>query len=114
MFSLESPHRGDSNVNTQYTIFIIKKENHSRLCSICSYGIFSLGTREQVRNSGGKRAISVRATEVLLYIKMPMNPYGQRTDFKNFGVSIQIRVLLERKGFRIGNKISFIRTYKIL
>ena len=29
MFSLESPHRGDSNVCTQYTIFIIKK--HPRL-----------------------------------------------------------------------------------
>ena len=30
MFSLESPHRGDSNEYTQYTIFIIKKENHPR------------------------------------------------------------------------------------
>ena len=27
-----------------------------------------LGTRERVRNSRGKRAIGVRATEVLLYI----------------------------------------------
>ena len=26
VFSLESPHQGDSNVNTQYTIFIIKKK----------------------------------------------------------------------------------------
>ena len=26
MFSLESPHRGDSNVYTQYTIFNIKKK----------------------------------------------------------------------------------------
>ena len=26
MFSLEAPHRGDSNVHTQYTIFIIKKK----------------------------------------------------------------------------------------
>ena len=29
---------------------------------------FFLGTQERVRNSRGKRAISVRATEVLLYI----------------------------------------------
>ena len=29
---------------------------------------FFLGTQEQVRNSRGKRAISVRATEVLLYM----------------------------------------------
>ena len=29
MFSLESPHRGDSNENTQYTIFNIKKKRKS-------------------------------------------------------------------------------------
>ena len=29
---------------------------------------FSLGTQERFRNRGGKRAISVRATEVLLYM----------------------------------------------
>ena len=31
VFSLVSPHRGDSNVYTQYSIFIIKKEKHPRL-----------------------------------------------------------------------------------
>ena len=31
--------------------------------------IFLLGTQERVRNSRGERAISVRATEVLLYIQ---------------------------------------------
>ena len=31
VFSLESPHRGDSYVYTQYTIFILKKENQPRL-----------------------------------------------------------------------------------
>ena len=30
---------------------------------------FFQGTQERVRNSRGKRAISVRATEVLLYIE---------------------------------------------
>ena len=30
VFSLEPPHRGDSNEYTQYTIFIIKR-NHGRL-----------------------------------------------------------------------------------
>ena len=38
-------------------------------------GFFFLGTQERVRNSRGKRAISVRAIEVLLYkenqLKMP-------------------------------------------
>ena len=60
MFSLESPHRGDFNEYTQYTIVNI-------LSQICSYAIFQ-GTQERVRNGRGKRAISVRATEVLLCI----------------------------------------------
>ena len=64
VFSLESPHRGDSNKYTQYTIFNIKKKitlNYPK-----SAALFQ-GTQERVRNSHGKRAISVRATEVLLY-----------------------------------------------
>ena len=47
--------------------FQYKKEKHPNLIQICSYGIF-LGTQERVRKSRGKRAISVRATEVLLYL----------------------------------------------
>ena len=41
MFSLESPHRGDSNEHTQYTTFQYKKENQPKLLYISSYGIFS-------------------------------------------------------------------------
>ena len=55
-------------INTQYTVFNIKKENHTKLSQICSQGFFFLGTQERVRNSRGKRAISVRAIEVLLYM----------------------------------------------
>ena len=61
VFALESPHQGDSNEYTQYTIFSINKEK------TLNYGIFFQGTQERVRNSRGKRAISVRAIEVLLY-----------------------------------------------
>ena len=43
-----------------------RKENHPKLSQICNQGIFFLGTQERVRNRPGKRAISVRATEVLL------------------------------------------------
>ena len=59
MFSLESPHRGDSNEYTQYTIFNMKIEHHPKLTQICRYKIVSNGTQEKVRNSRGKRAISV-------------------------------------------------------
>ena len=34
------------------------------------------GTKERVRNSRGRRAISVRATEVLLYIILKLNVAG--------------------------------------
>ena len=60
VFLLESP-RGDSNKYTQYTIFNIKR----KLSKTAAMGYF-LGTQERVRNSHGKRTISVRATEVLL------------------------------------------------
>ena len=71
MFSSESPPRGDSNEYTQHAIINIKKKitlNYPKFDNVCSYGIFAMGTQERVRNSRGKRAISVRAIEVLLYI----------------------------------------------
>ena len=43
VFSLESPHRGDSNEYTQHTIInLIKKItlNYSKYNNVCSYGIF--------------------------------------------------------------------------
>ena len=67
VFSLESPHWGDSNENTQYTIFNIKKKITLNYPKSAAVGFFP-GTQEQVRNCHGKRVISVRATEVLLYI----------------------------------------------
>ena len=68
MFSLESPHRGDSNANIKYTIFNIKKKITLNYPKSEAMGFFPQGTLEQVRNSPGKRAISVQAIEVLLYI----------------------------------------------
>ena len=47
VFSLESPHRGDSNEYTQYTIFNIKKINHPKLSKICSYGFLFQGTKNE-------------------------------------------------------------------
>ena len=46
VFSLESPHRGDSNENTQYTIFNIKIENHPKLSVIWSHEIFPRDSRK--------------------------------------------------------------------
>ena len=55
VFSLESPHRGDSNECTQYTIFNIKKKitlNYPKSAAV--YGFLCQGTQEGVRNSRGK------------------------------------------------------------
>ena len=67
VFSLESPLRCDSNDYTQYASFVIRKKIIPDYPKSAAMGFF-LGTQERVRNNRGKRAISVRATEVLLYI----------------------------------------------
>ena len=67
MFSLESPNRGDSNENTQYTIVNIKKKITLNYSNSAAMGCFQ-ETQERVRSSRGKRAISVRATDGLLYL----------------------------------------------
>ena len=44
MFSLESPHTGDSNKYTQYTIFEIKRKS-PKFSEVCNYGILSKGLK---------------------------------------------------------------------
>ena len=53
MFSLESPHRGDSNKYSQYTMFNTKKKITLNYPKSAAMG-FLEGTQEQVRNSHGK------------------------------------------------------------
>ena len=67
VYSRESPHQGDSNEFTQYTIFYIKKK-----ITLAYLKSAAMETQERVRNSRGKRDISVRATEVLLCMFGPM------------------------------------------
>ena len=50
MFSLESPHRGDSNEYTQHAIINIQKENHTKLSqynNVCTYEIFPQGLKNE-------------------------------------------------------------------
>ena len=65
VLSLESPLRGDSNKNTIYTIFNMNKKNTLNYPKYAAMGFF-LRTQKGVRNNRDKRAISVRAIEVLL------------------------------------------------
>ena len=50
MFSLESPHRGESNEHTQYTIFNIKRKSPLIIPDLPLLDFFQ-GTQERFRNS---------------------------------------------------------------
>ena len=47
MFSLESPHRGDSNVHIQYTIFITKNIITRDYSKSAAMGYFSYGLKNE-------------------------------------------------------------------
>ena len=49
---------------------IPKRKNHPKLSQICTYGIFSQGLKHEfeIAIDDSERAISVRATEILLYV----------------------------------------------
>ena len=47
MFSLESPHRGDSNDNTQYTIFNMNKKDTINYPKSTATGFFSKGLKNE-------------------------------------------------------------------
>ena len=64
VFSFESPQGGDSNEYTQYTIF--NKKITLNYPKSAAMEVF-IGTQERVQDSRGKRAISVRAIEVLYF-----------------------------------------------
>ena len=66
-FSLESPQQCDPN---RYTLNMKKKIilNYPKLSEICDYGICSNEPKYEFETAVVKRAISVRATEVLLYL----------------------------------------------
>ena len=53
LFSLESPHRSDSNEYTQHTIFNIKKKFTLNYLKSTAMGLFQ-GAQERVRSSRGK------------------------------------------------------------
>ena len=47
MFTLESPHGGDSNEYTQYTIFNMKKKNILNYPKYAAMGFFSKGLKNE-------------------------------------------------------------------
>ena len=51
VFSLELPHRGNSNEYKQYTIFNMNKKKHLKLSQICSYGSFSKGLKTELETA---------------------------------------------------------------
>ena len=72
MFSLESPHQGDSSEYKTVYHFQYKKENHTKLSQICSYGFFSRDSKTSLKQPC-KQDISIGVIEVLLYM-FPFRP----------------------------------------
>ena len=109
MFSIESPHRGDSNKHIKHKIINIKKILKIVQITKMSAAIgvfffffffFFLATRKRVRNGRGKRAISARATEVFQY-----NPRSQMHHFLYFKLQY-CPVLFTVKGRRPAARFS--------
>ena len=69
VFSLESPHQGDSNKYIQYTNFNIKKKIIQNYPRSAAMGFCAKGLKNELETVV-KRAISLRATEVLLYMRI--------------------------------------------
>ena len=57
-------------MSTHNIRFLSYKEDQLKLSPNLQLLDFFQGTQERVRNSHGKRAISVRATEVILYVEI--------------------------------------------
>ena len=81
VFSLESPHRGHSNDNTQHTIYNIIKENHPKLSQISAMR-FLQGTKERDQNS---LVNEPSVFEPLKFYCTSLQMHRQQTYFLNFG-----------------------------
>ena len=70
VFSLELPHRGDSNKFTQYTIFNVKRHLTKLFLNLQLWEFFKGLKNESETAVRGKRVtcINVRVIEVLLYV----------------------------------------------
>ena len=55
MFSLELPHRGDSNEYTQYTIFNMNKKNTLNYPKSAAMGFFSMGLKNEFETAVVKK-----------------------------------------------------------
>ena len=85
MFSLESPHRGDSHQYTQHSIFHIKKKITLYNPKSAAMDFFQW-TPKRIRNSRGKRAYSVRTVE-RIHIQGMVDGlhHGRRSPGSSFG-----------------------------
>ena len=68
MFSLESPHRGDSNEYTQYTIFNIKRKIDLNYLKSAATGFFSEGLKHVFEIAVVKEQSVFEPLKVYLYL----------------------------------------------
>ena len=84
MFSLKSPHRGDSNEHTQRAIIKLKKKitpNYPKYNNVCSYGIFPMG----LKNEFEKTVINEPSVfEPLKFYCISLQSFFERCNFSDF------------------------------
>ena len=73
MFSLESPHQGDSNEYKQYTIFNIKKENNLNYPKSAAMGCFSKGLKDVVEIAVVNEQSEFEPLKSTVYCKVDIN-----------------------------------------
>ena len=74
VFSLESPHRGDSDEYTQYIIFNMKKKKQPKLSQICSYGNFSKGLKNEFETAVVNEPSVFEPVKFYYNLKFPIYP----------------------------------------
>ena len=81
VFSLESPHWGDSNEYTQYTVFNMKKENHTKLSQIWVKGFFlCLPSRKIIVLQDRSKFTSRKSCKWWLWPWKHYNPHQKKAD----------------------------------
>ena len=79
MFSLESPHRGDSNKYTQYTIFNIKKKITLNYSKSAAMGFFSKGLKNELETAVVNEPSVFE--QLKIYCMLPLRLNSQKINF---------------------------------
>ena len=116
MFTLESPHRGDSNEYTQYTIFNMNKKNTLNYPKSAAMGFFSKGLKNEFETAVVNEPPVFEPLKFYCSLnKMIQLLVRIRSPFKQFGVSVGSETFRYLKIIKkINNESHFYRHWLLL